>query len=190
MMCWAMRRQRPYCDFMHSLGDTTRMFAGKGKCTWWKAFIRSSPQVIQALCELETVTMPSAETGKSLEKYACHMYSSQAEFDETGKLHWQLFKHAHAEAEKMPLTKDVLKYHILRAHYQAVVWSLAAILQPTLPQPTMFGWNAEGGLIVCSHHNSTDSSTRYCIRTCELWEWDWQMQNKHMLVLSAGSSLH
>ena len=92
--------------------------------------------------------MPSAETVKSLEKLVCHVYSPKAEFDDIGKLRWQLFKQSQAEAEKMPPTKDVLKYHILRAHYQAMVWSQAAIPQPTLPQPTMFGWKTEGEVFV------------------------------------------
>ena len=128
--------------------DTTGRFAGKGKRTCWKAFNKSSQQVIQAFCELGAGTVPSAETVKSLEKFVCHMYSPKAEFDDIGKLRWQLFKQSQAEAEKMPPTKDVLKYHILRAHYQAMVWSQAAIPQPTLPQPTMFGWKAEGEVFV------------------------------------------
>ena len=43
--------------------------------------------------------------------------------------------------ETSPPTKAALKEHILRAHYQAMIWLLVDTAKPNLPSPTNYGWD-------------------------------------------------
>ena len=40
----------------------------------------------------------------------------------------------------LPPTSDALKYHILRAHYQALIWNLAYHPTPNIPELYQYGW--------------------------------------------------
>ena len=53
-----------------------------------------------------------------------------------------LFKKA-TSPEALPPTSDALKFHILRAHYQALIWKLAHIPKPNIPAPDHYGWKRE-----------------------------------------------
>ena len=55
------------------------------------------------------------------------------------------FKKNGRPAETLPPTSDALHYHILRSHYQALVWNLAHVLKPALPVPNGHGWAMESG---------------------------------------------
>ena len=46
--------------------------------------------------------------------------------------------------EKMPPTSDTLHYHIMRAHYQTLIWKQANVARPILPEPFNMGWKVVG----------------------------------------------
>ena len=85
--------------------DTTGRFASKGKPTCWKIFCKAKTSILDALAE-----------------FVCKLYKPRTKVTEVGTLRWEIFKHSQGEAEKLPPTADALKHHILRAHYQAMIW--------------------------------------------------------------------
>jgi hypothetical protein len=50
------------------------------------------------------------------------------------KLRWYLFKKNQREAEKLPPTRGALQQHILRAHFQTIIWFNADVANPE------YGW--------------------------------------------------
>lgn len=123
--------------------DTTGRFAGKGKLTCWKALEKADQSVVEAFCNLGKSDVPSETDTIGLEKFVCMLYD--AKHDSVAKLRWQLFKRHQAEAEKLPPTKDALNFHILRAHYQSMVWNQAFTARPQIPSPDRYGWTNESG---------------------------------------------
>lgn len=80
-----------------------------------------------------------------LEEFVCLLFAPKINIKDVGELRWHLFRKNQAETEKLPPTKAALNQHILRAHYQAMVWLFADTANPNLPPPTNYGWNEEGG---------------------------------------------
>ena len=49
----------------------------------------------------------------------------------------------------MPPTQSALRYAILRAHYQAMVWRNDVVANPKIPQPDAgYGWERQNGTFV------------------------------------------
>lgn len=88
---------------------------------------------------------PSTDDMDGLEEIVCLLFAPKINIKDIGELRWHLFRKNQAEAEKLPPTKAALNQHILRAHYQAMVWLFADTANPNLPPPTNYGWNEEGG---------------------------------------------
>jgi len=128
--------------------DTTGRFAGKGKLTCWKLFRQATPTILEAFQHLGASDMPSDEVISKLEDFVCKMYPPKTKETDVGKLRWHIFKHSQGEAEKLPPTKDALRYHILRAHYQAMIWHKACQPRPTIPPPERYGWRRESDELI------------------------------------------
>ena len=59
------------------------------------------------------------------------------------KMRWCLFTKKQAESERLPPTQAALKQAILRAHYQAMIWTNDTVPNPEVPSPQDYGWNLE-----------------------------------------------
>ena len=118
--------------------DTTGKFAGKGKLTCWKTLLRMKEHVLTAFAQLGTMNSPTQEIYDGLEEFVCKLYVSSIHETKIEKVRWHLFKKNQAEGEKLPPTRSTLKYHILRSHFQAMVWN--KIANPDLPSPEDYGW--------------------------------------------------
>ena len=123
--------------------DTTGRIAGKGKQTCWKLFKKANKDILKAFAQLGQTLFPSTEVIQGLEEFVCSLFEPRMNIKDLGHLRWHLFKRNKAEAEKLPPTKAALKEHILRAHYQAMIWLLADTANPNLPSPTNYGWDEE-----------------------------------------------
>lgn len=44
------------------------------------------------------------------------------------------------KSEGMPPTSDAFQHHLMRVHYQTMVWRKASVTSPDLLVPTEFGW--------------------------------------------------
>lgn len=122
--------------------DTTERIAGKGKQTCWKIFKKGNKDILKAFAQLGQTLIPSTEVVKGLEEFVCLLFAPKLNIKDVGQLRWHLFKKK-VEAEKLPPTKAALTEHILRAHYQAMIWLLADAPNLNLPSSTKYGWNEE-----------------------------------------------
>ena len=50
--------------------------------------------------------------------------------------------------ERLPPTRDALKFHIQRVHFQTLVWRQAHLQYPMLPPPENMGWKMENNVLV------------------------------------------
>lgn len=125
--------------------DTTGRIVGKGKATCWKAYTNANEHIWTAFSQLGKTEHLLEQTQDALEEFVCALYAPLGKFKDIGKLRWHLFKRKHAESEKLPPTKSALKHHLLRAHYQAMVWLNSDVAKPHLPAPWNYGWKEENG---------------------------------------------
>ena len=103
--------------------DTTGKFAGKGKIKCWNTLKTASANVITAFCQLgKTFELPE-DVFVALEEFVCRLYCPRSNVVSIAMIRWQMFRKSQAEAEKLPPTQAALRNHILRAHYQALIWS-------------------------------------------------------------------
>lgn len=95
-------------------------------------------------------------------------------------LRCSLFRKTKANIENLPPTKDALVQHILRAHYQTLVWKQCLVAQSSLPSPMDCGWyimNKE--LKPCLM--TTEALSPKCIElvSCNCKETGYQCQTNH-----------
>ena len=82
-----------------------------------------------------------------LEEYVCCLYQPKSKETSVSKVRWNVFKHVQAEAEKLPPTPAALRQHILRAHYQCMIWCNDIVPVIELPEPAGYGWSFAGGIL-------------------------------------------
>ncbi|KAL5016916.1 hypothetical protein ScPMuIL_006505, partial [Solemya velum] len=119
--------------------DTTGKFAGKGKIKCWNTLKTASVNVITALCQLGKTIELSEDVFIALEEFVCRLYYPRSNIVSIATIRWQLFQNSQGEAEKLP-TQAALRNHILRAHYQALIWSNDTTACPALPSPLGYDW--------------------------------------------------
>jgi hypothetical protein len=103
--------------------------------------MKASEDMLQAFSALGFGTQPSEDDIKYFEQFVCLLYQpSSASMKTLSALRWHMFKQTQAESEKLPPTQGALRQHILRAHYQCIVWwnDVKPIVE--LPDPTEYGW--------------------------------------------------
>ena len=125
--------------------DVTGSFAGKGKIACWKTFLGTDEECINALANLGFGLEPTPATLTGIEKLVCQLYLPKTNISKVKELRWYLFLKKQAESERLPPTQAALREAIMRAHYQAMVWSNDKIPNPELPTPTYYGWKQENG---------------------------------------------
>ena len=120
--------------------DTTSYIADHSKRTAWRVFKEH-----HALLNGLGVGDVTKEKIMSSEAFMCRMYNVQRT-DSVDTARHLLFPKT-AKPEAMPPTSDAFRFHLLRAHYQAMVWMKAFCPQPELPATTEMGWRVcEAGL--------------------------------------------
>ncbi|CAH3166947.1 unnamed protein product [Porites lobata] len=113
--------------------DTVSFFAGHSKKTAWKAFAHHQ-KLLESLGDgnLDDTTV------KSVEKFISRVYNA-ANAEGCNEARAALFSRCRS-SEALPPTSDAARWHIARAHFQAMVWRQAHETNPTLPLPETMGW--------------------------------------------------
>ena len=83
------------------------------------------------------------EVEEAIVRNVCRIYG-MSDVQSTDSASVTLFKKGRP-AESQPPTTDALHYHILRAHYQCLIWNQAHLLKPALPVPNGQGWIMKDG---------------------------------------------
>ena len=84
--------------------DITGRFAGKGKKSCWKVFVKARKGVITAFDKLGQGQCPSDEDYQFLEEFVCHLYQPNTKETSMSRLQWNVFKQSQAEAERLSAT--------------------------------------------------------------------------------------
>ena len=109
-------------------------FAGHSKKTSWKTFTEHH-MLLRNLGlgngDLDDLTMRSAE------KFIGRVYNV-ADAESCNEARATLLSRCRSP-EALPRTSDAARLHIRRAHFQAMIWKLANLTNPTLPLPEKMG---------------------------------------------------
>ena len=116
--------------------DTTSFFVNHGKKSSWKAFMKHH-QLLENLGvgELTDETIQTSET------FVCRMYGVH-NADSVDAARHVLFSKT-AKAEGMCPTSDALRFHLMRVHYQTMIWRHAHCGKPDLPATVDMGWKRD-----------------------------------------------
>ena len=89
---------------------------------------------------------PSQDVLNCAEKFVCHIYKvpHATSVDNARAL---LFGHC-KKTEALPPTSDALNLHLMRVHYLSLIWNLAHIPKPNIPDPTCMGWKVQDKQLV------------------------------------------
>ena len=115
--------------------DTTSSFAGYGKRTCWKVFLKN-PQLLQGI----------GRDGHSApaEQFVCHLYGATEPTAGVNKGRLDLFQKGKKSLEMLPPTADSFELHLARANYQAKIWLHAAQTKISIESPsTCGGWKLD-----------------------------------------------
>jgi hypothetical protein len=113
--------------------DTTSYFANHTKRSAWKVFKNHH----DLLTNIGTGEL-TEETIKSAEAFICRMYNVQRT-DSVDTARHILFSKS-VKPEAMPPTTDALRFHLMRVHYQCMIWKSSSCSIPKLPDPAEMGW--------------------------------------------------
>ena len=113
--------------------DTTSYIANHTKRSSWKAF-KEHHELLKNLGVGEL----KDETIKSSEAFVCRMYNVH-NTDSVDAARHALFCRS-GKSESMSPTSDALYFHLLRVHYQSMIWRNAHRAKPELSSPTEMGW--------------------------------------------------
>jgi len=127
--------------------DTTGRFSGKGKNLCWKSFQKVSKAVLWAFTNLGQGPQLQNEDFILFQEFVCHLYQPKSKETSVSEVRWNVFKHVQAEAEKLPPTPATLRQHILRAHYQCMIWCNDIVPVAELPEPAGYGWSFADGIL-------------------------------------------
>lgn len=120
--------------------DVTGSFSGYAKTLCWQAFMKIEEDVARQIARLGTTTALPEEVMEAVEKFVCKLYAPKTSLTSVKELRWWLFRKKQAQSEKLPPTMSALRQAVLRAHYQALVWSNDVVANPELPCPENYGW--------------------------------------------------
>ena len=113
--------------------DTTSYIANHTKRSAWKVFKEHYPLHRHVgIGELTEETLQSSET------FVCRLYAGHKTDSVDAARHILFCKTGKPEA--MPPRSDALRFHLMRVHYQAMVWRNAHCAVPELPAPVDMGW--------------------------------------------------
>ncbi len=113
--------------------DTTSYLSGHTKQSAWKIFTDSH----ELLAELGVGEITPAIL-KSAEKFMCKIYTVP-QTDSIDIARYRLFSKS-VKPEALPPTSDALRFHVMRVHYQSMIWRQADCATPELPAPESMRW--------------------------------------------------
>ena len=120
--------------------DVTSDISNHSKRSAWKVF-----KDIHTLLKNLGVGDFTNEIFKSAEKFVCRIYNVEQTDSIDEARHIMFYKSAKPEA--LPPTSDARRFHLLRVHYQTMIWRNSHSATPELPTAGTMGWKrCEGGL--------------------------------------------
>ena len=79
---------------------------------------------------------------QKVQQFTCRMYVADSRTTDVKDLRYQLFcvKRGEIESSLLPLCRDCLFMHLIRANYQAAIWKCCLPARSTVPNPTKCAW--------------------------------------------------
>eukprot|EP00745_Piridium_sociabile_P027749 TRINITY_DN44663_c0_g1_i3.p1 TRINITY_DN44663_c0_g1~~TRINITY_DN44663_c0_g1_i3.p1 ORF type:complete len:1606 (-),score=395.32 TRINITY_DN44663_c0_g1_i3:590-5317(-) len=126
--------------------DSVSAFAGRGKLGALK-LLKKDISFQETFYQLGQSWDVSEELFERVQQFTCQMYTAGSSTTEVNELRYQLFcaKRGEVESSQLPPCRECLFMHVLRANYQAAIWSCSLQSQPAVPDPTESGWINDGG---------------------------------------------
>ena len=123
--------------------DTTSAFWGKGKKSFWQAWM-AFEEVTDTFVYLASHPFEpldsNCENFCKIERLIVLVYDKTSTSLSINQTRRELFCLKNVTMERMPLTQNALLQHMKRAVYQASIWVTSTEVQEMIPSPSEYGW--------------------------------------------------
>ena len=123
--------------------DTTSAFWGKGKKSFWQAWM-AFEEVTDTFVYLASHPFEpldsNCEKFRKIERLIVLVYDKTSTSLSINQTRRELFCLKNVTMERMPPTQNALLQHTKRAFYQASIWVSSTKVQQMIPSPSDYGW--------------------------------------------------
>ena len=123
--------------------DTTSAFLGKGKKSFWQAWM-AFEEVTDTFVYLASHPFEpldsNCENFRKIERLIVLVYDKTSTSLSINQTRRELFCLKNVTMERMPPTQNVLLQHTKMAVYRAYIWVTSTQVQQMIPSPSDFGW--------------------------------------------------
>ena len=117
-------------------------FASRGKLSALK-FMKKDIPYQETFCQVGQSWDVQPHIFQKVQQFICAMYVAASRTTEVKVLRYKLFcaKMGKIESSLLPLCRDFLFMHLIRANYQAAIWKCCLPARPTVPNlPSVDGY--------------------------------------------------
>ena len=126
--------------------DSVSAFKGKGKLKPLQ-LMEKTADTVAMFEQLGTLWSGEEELMKRLEGFVCQLYGQDTQSVNEARL--KIFQASCRSDQMLPLNRDCLQLHALRANYLRAIWRRSLQTSISAPTPTEHGWKAgEGHLAI------------------------------------------
>ena len=119
--------------------DTTSAFWGKGKTSFWQAWM-AFKEVTDTLVYLASHPFEPLDSNCENFRKIVLVYDKTSTSLSINQTRRELFCLKNVTMERMPPTQNALLQHTKRAVYQAFIWVTSTQVQQMIPSPSDYGW--------------------------------------------------
>ena len=119
--------------------DTTSAFWGKGKTSFWQAWM-AFKEVTDTLVYLASHPFEPLDSNCENFRKTVLVYDKTSTSLSINQTRRELFCLKNVTMERMPPTQNALLQHTKRAVYQAFIWVTSTQVQQMIPSPSDYGW--------------------------------------------------
>ena len=133
---------------MHSMTgcDSTSTISGRGKRAAFE--LLKTPRFQNTMSLLGNSFDVSEQLHEECEAFVCALYAS---FLYINELRYRLFCTRPGRTSQLPPCRDALRYHTMRAGYQAAIWRRALEAKPDILHPSGHGWTLDTAGVLSIH---------------------------------------
>ena len=124
--------------------DQTGNICGKSKVSCWNTLKKAERPILDAFSSLGTSDTISDDVYMKLERFVCQLYIPSTQLRTLGEVRWLLSSKKQYVDEQLPPTEAALHQMTRRANFFAFVWKTCDNPNPSLPSPTLHGWQQDG----------------------------------------------
>ena len=110
----------------------------------WNTLKKAERPILDAFCSLGSSNTMLDDVYMKLERFVCQLYISLTQLRTPGEVRWLLLSTKQYVDGQLTPTEAALQQMTRRANFVVLVWNSCDNPNPSLPSPTLHGWQQDG----------------------------------------------